>query len=293
MFPAGHPGIAVRWLGLRSGIKVRAIEAGPASGPPVVLIHGWACSVFSFHRTIAPLAAAGFRVLAADLKGHGLSDKPLAAGEYTTPAMIAHFREILDAFGVARAAIVGHSLGGALALDVVLASPDRVSRVALLAPVGLGRSGMAVLVRALTPRIVVPLLPGLVGRWLAKLVLRFAYGRFGGFSERDVDEYWAPSQFPAAALAARAVAHEFTWTPITAERLATLRPPVLVVVGSRDRMVEPRSAGRLLASRPGVRIHVVEGAGHVALEERADEVNGVLLDFLAPELERRELRASG
>jgi pimeloyl-ACP methyl ester carboxylesterase len=293
MFPAGRDDIAVRWLGLRSGIKVRAIEAGPAGGSPVVLIHGWGCSVFTFHRTIGPLADAGFRVLAVDLKGHGLSDKPLGAGEYTSPAMVAHFREVLDALGVARAAIVGHSLGGALALDVALASPDRVSRLALLAPVGLGKSGMAVLVRALTPRFMSPFLPHLVRRWIAKLVLRFAYGRFHGFSERDVDEYWAPTQFPAATLAARAVAHEFDWAPIDPARLASLRAPTVVVFGSHDRMIEPRSAGRLLASRPGVQLRIVQGAGHVALEEYPDEVNDALIAFLEPELWRSAKRASG
>lgn len=291
MFPAGRRDVVVRWLGLRSGLEVRAIEAGPAAGPPVVLIHGWGCSVFTFHRTIAPLAEAGFRVLAADLKGHGLSDKPLAAGDYSTPAMVAHFRDILDAFGVGRAAVVGHSLGGALALDFALASPDRVSRLALLAPVGLGRTAVVSLVRALTPRAVAPVLPHLIGRWVAKLVLRLAYGSFHGFSERDVDEYWAPSQFPAAARAAVAMAHEFDWSPLPPDRLATLRPATLVVVGSRDRMIEPRSAGRLLASRPGVELRIVRGAGHVALEERPDEVNAALLAFLAPEIAARSRRA--
>ena len=287
MFPAGRADIAVRWVGLRSGLKVRAIEAGPVDGPPVFLIHGWACTVFTYHRTIAPLAAAGFRVLAADLKGHGLSDKPLAPGEYSTPAMGAHLREVLDALGVERAAVVGHSLGGALALDLALDSPERVSRLALLAPVGLGKSHLVSLVRALTPPAVSPVLPYLVPRWVAELVLRYASGSFGGFGEREVDEYWAPTQFRAAILAGRAAAHEFDWTPIRPERLAGLQTPTLVVIGSHDRMVDLRTARHQLASRPGIEVYVVQGAGHVALEERPDEVNAVLLRFLAPEVETR------
>jgi pimeloyl-ACP methyl ester carboxylesterase len=285
MFPAGRADVAVRWVGLRSGLKVRAIEAGPADGPPVLLIHGWACSVFTFHRTIAPLAAAGFRVLAVDLKGHGLSDKPIDAGEYTTPAMLAHLHEVLDALGVERAAVVGHSLGGALALALALDSPERVGRLALLAPVGLGKSFLLPLVRALTPSLVTPLLPHLMRRSVAALVLRYATGSLRGLGEREVDEYWAPTQFPAAVFAGRALAHEFDWEPVPAPRLATLRAPTQLVVGSRDRLLDPRAASRRLrAARPDAEIRIVNGAGHVSLEERPDEVNAALVAFLRAEL---------
>ena len=152
---------------------------------------------------------------------------------------------------------------------------------------------MALLVRALTPRFVSPLLPRLIPRWAAKLVLRFAYGNLRGFTERDVDEYWAPTQFPPATLAARAVAHEFDWSPLAPARLARLHSPTLVIVGSRDRMIEPRTAGRLLESHASAKVRVIRGAGHVALEERPDEVNAALLEFLAPLLERRVRQATG
>lgn len=294
MFPAGRADIAVRWVGLASGLKVRAIEAGPTDGPTVFLLHGWGCSVFSFHRTIGPLAAAGYRVVAWDLKGHGLSDKPLGPGEYSTAAMTAHLHEVLDAFGVDRAAVVGHSLGGALALALALDSPERVSRVALLAPVGLGESRMLSVVRALTPAPLSPLLPSLMHRWIAELVLRVASGDLRGLGEREVDEYWAPTQFPAAVLAGRALAHEFDWKPVPAARLAGLRPPTLLVVGSNDRLLNPRVAERTLrAACPSADVVLVRGAGHVAPEERPDEVNAALLRFLAPERDARLLRASG
>ena len=71
-----------------------------------------------------------------------------------------------------------------------------------------------------------------------------------------------------------------------AERLATLRPPTLLIVGSRDRLLNPRTAYRtLLAACPSAEVRIVRGAGHVALEERPDEVNDALLRFLAPEVE--------
>lgn len=293
MYPAGDPTVRVRFLELPSGLRVRALESGPADGAPVFLIHGWACSVYSFRRNLGALAAAGFRVMTADLKGHGLSDKPLGRGEYETEAMVAHVLQILDALGVRRGVLVGHSMGGALALDVAMRAPERVSRVALLDPVGLGPAPIIAVVRALTPRVVAPLLPPLVRRWLVSVVLRFAYGRFGGFTSRDVDEYWAPTQFPETVLAAREMAHQFTWSPQPAERLGTLRIPALVVFGTRDRLVPARSAVRLVRALPDVRLELIDGAGHVTPEEAPARVNSLLLDFLSPERDARRPRESG
>jgi len=283
MFPAGSRDIAARVVTLRSGLRVRTLECGPASGTPVFLVHGWACSVYSFRHNFAPLAAAGFRILSADLKGHGLSDKPTARGEYTVEAMVAHLLEILDALGVGRTALVGHSLGGALALDVAMRAPERVSRIALLDSVGLGPSRLIALVRLLTPRAAAPLLPFLARRWMVSLVLRAAYGRWGGFSARDVDEYWAPTQFPEAVLAARSMAHEFSWAPKPPAGLHAILAPTLVLFGTRDRLVDFRATAELVKALPNGRLHLVRGAGHVTPEEAPEEVNRVLGEFLGPE----------
>ena len=293
MYPAGVPGIRVRFLELPSGIRVRAIESGPSDGTPVFFIHGWACSVYSFRRNLAPLAAAGFRVLSADLKGHGLSDKPMEPGAYATERMVAHVLEILDAMGVDRTALVGHSMGGALALDVALHAPERVSRVALLDSVGLGASPIIRVVQLLTPRVVAPLLPPLVRRWMISVVLRLAYGRLRGFSTNDVDEYWAPTQFRETVLAARAMAHEFTWAPRPAERLGALRAPALVVFGTRDRLIDPQSAERRVRALPDARLELIRGAGHVTPEEVPEHVNRLLLEFLPDEREALRPRESG
>lgn len=283
MFPAGRSDLRVRWLTLRSGLRVRAVECGPEDGAPVFFVHGWGCSVYSFRHNLAPLAAAGFRVLAADLKGHGLSDKPTAPGEYTTEALSAHVMEILDALGAGRVSLVGHSMGGALALDVAIRAPERVCRVALFSSIGLGEVRLLGFWRLLTPRPLAPVYPHLVRRWIVRLVLREVYGRRGGFSARDVDEYWAPTQFPEAVYAARAVLHELDWSLVPAERLRTLRCPALVVFGTRDRLVETSPMRRLVQAMPDARLHVVDGAGHVVMEEAPGEVNRTLLDFFSAE----------
>lgn len=294
MFPAAALELlSVRFVTLSSGLRVRVVEGGPPEGAPLFFVHGWACSVYAFRRNFASLAAAGFRVLSADLKGHGLSESPTGPGDYRTEAMVTHLLEVLNALGIPRASLVGHSLGGAIALEVALQWPGRVSRLALLDSVGLGESPLMSVVRMLTPRPVASLLPALVRRWMVALALHVAYGQRGGFSARDVDEYWAPTQFPETIEAARMIAHEFTWSPLPAERLSTLRVPTLVVFGTRDRLVNPRAAARLVRSLPGARLELVSGAGHVTPEETPDEVNRLLLDFLRAECPEARPRESG
>jgi len=88
MFPAGDPAYRVSFPRLRSGIRIRAVERGDPDSPAVLLVHGWGCSAYVFRFTMPALAAAGFRVISIDLKGHGLSDKPQRPEEYTIDALV-------------------------------------------------------------------------------------------------------------------------------------------------------------------------------------------------------------
>src|SRR6266478_711777 len=99
MFPAGDAAYRVSFPRLRSGLRIRIVERGDPTSPPIVLIHGWGCTAYVFRYNMPALADAGFRAIAVDLKGHGLSDKPLAPEEYTIDALVEHLREILDALG--------------------------------------------------------------------------------------------------------------------------------------------------------------------------------------------------
>src|SRR3981189_603483 len=88
MFPAGDSAYRVSFPRLRSGLKVRVLERGDPESPPLVLIHGWGCSVCLFGRIMPPLAKGGCGVIAAALKGHGLSKKPIASDEYTIDSLV-------------------------------------------------------------------------------------------------------------------------------------------------------------------------------------------------------------
>ena len=287
LWPSTAPDITSRTVELASGLHARVVEAGPSDGPAVVLVHGWACTAFAWRRQVPALAAAGYRVVAFDLTGHGFSDKPPLAAEYSAGAMTSFVLDVMDAVGIRRAALVGHSMGGAVSASVALAAPERVARLALLSPVGFGEVLGLRLGRWLSPELAVPLLPGLgrvamaAPRWALASSFHLVWG--GGpvtLTLDDVEEYRAPTQFPGYVPALRHLVHAFAWEPHAEEQLARITCPVLVLFGTRDRVVIPRRARELVRLVPDGHLELVDGAGHMVQEERADEVNAVLLGFL-------------
>ncbi|HET6760547.1 MAG TPA: alpha/beta fold hydrolase, partial [Gemmatimonadaceae bacterium] len=114
MFPAGDPAYRVSYPRLRSGIKVRVVERGDPAAPPVLFVPGWGCPVYVYRRNLPAVADAGFRSIAVDLKGHGLSFKPLGGREYSLESLVDHFEEIIDSLELERPALVGHSIGATL-----------------------------------------------------------------------------------------------------------------------------------------------------------------------------------
>jgi pimeloyl-ACP methyl ester carboxylesterase len=277
LFPAGTPGIAARVIALRSGIQVRIAESGCNGDPAVVMLHGWGASLFTFHDAFARLTATGARVIAFDLRGHGLSGHPNARGSYSLEANLDDLDACLDALSLERAALVGHSLGGGIALHYALRRPDRVARLALINPVGV------VPVRAtwamrLVPRWLLHRMGGrAIPRGLVELIMRYlAFGDASQITSRDVDEYWVPTQVPGFVMAIRAGIDEFDWAPLSSSTADSLSVPTLVIVGDRDRVIphSDRGARRL----HNARVVIVPG-GHCVHEERPADVYRLLSDF--------------
>jgi len=112
MYPAGDDLVASRFITLPGGEHVFVAECGPADGLPVLLCHGWAACVYGWSGTLPVLGAAGYRAIAVDLRGHGRSDERDPALSYTTPSMTAQLAAIVDALGIDRPVIAGHSMSG-------------------------------------------------------------------------------------------------------------------------------------------------------------------------------------
>lgn len=280
VYPAGRPGHAVHWLDLPDGERARAVVCEPdraATGPEspdvaVVGVHGWGCSAYSFQRVLRPLADAGVRAAAPDLRGHGWSSKPLDVRRYTPAALAAWLADVLDALGIGRAVLLGHSLGGQVALEAALAMPERVAGLVLVAPLGFAAIGRLRALRLATPDLLAPVLPYLATRTAIRVGLASSYGPGHGPSERDVDEYWAPTADPDLARAVRLVAHASTWGPGSAARLARIVCPTHVILGDHDNLIGVDAVRPLAAAIPDATLEVLAGVGHVPIDERPDRV---------------------
>jgi pyruvate dehydrogenase E2 component (dihydrolipoamide acetyltransferase) len=278
MFPDGLPGYRTRFEMLRSGERVRIVEMGPTGGEAVILFPGWGAPVWDFHQTLPALAAAGFRAVAVDLRGHGLSDMPLDPSRYTTDAMVAHALAVLEAIGVSPVALIGHSMGGALAMHVALRAPARVCALALVSPIGFGIARAPRIGRMLSPSWAIPVLRALVRRRVIAAGLRILYGSNERVTPRSVDEFWAASQFEGFVPATRALLHGFRWNRFTEQEMAAVAAPGLVVHGTRDPIVHPTRGRRSLPT--GWRELVIDGAGHLPHDEAPELVNPAIIEFL-------------
>ncbi|HEY5086424.1 MAG TPA: alpha/beta hydrolase [Gemmatimonadaceae bacterium] len=280
MFPAADSRFSTTFLALplRTGaVTVRVIECGdPSSTRVVFCVHGWACSVYSYRRLMPLLGDAGMRAIAIDLPGHGLSEKPDDARLYTLDAQVECVLAAMDAIGIPRAALVGHSMGAPICARAAVLAPARVAALALLAPVGFGTEWDVRILRAITPRIVAPGLPHLLHRWMVAMVLRSAYGTLYRPTAHDFDEYWAPSQFHGFVRAMWDLLHCFEWSAGSDRGFGTISVPTVIMDGRRDKLAVRRLVRRYVEVLPNAAFTIIDHCGHVIPEEAPDLVSGAI-----------------
>jgi pimeloyl-ACP methyl ester carboxylesterase len=120
-----------------NGITLRVAEAGPKAGQLVVLVHGWPESWYSWRQQMPALAAAGYHVIAPDMRGYGGSDKPANVEDYDILHTSSDIVGLLDAFGEKKAVLIGHDWGAIITWNTVLLHPDRFSAmIAMSVPNG-------------------------------------------------------------------------------------------------------------------------------------------------------------
>lgn len=282
MYPAGDDLVTSRFITLASGERVFVAECGPADGLPVLLCHGWGACVYGWAGTLPVLGAAGYRAIAVDLRGHGRSDERDQATSYTTAAMTAQLGEIVDALGIDRPVVAGHSMSGRITLQYALERPDRVRGLALLAPIGVGS------LRPSIKHVGQPLLalgawlgPLAIRRWIIQTVVSAATGRLRRPPPRDIDEYWAPSQWGKFARAIHALLRDFDWRALGAETIASLPVPMVIVLGELDPLVVIEDREALVRGVAPTRVVTILGAGHIITDEATARVNTELLALLA------------
>lgn len=233
-------------------------------GAPVLLLHGWGVSHESF-ASLAPLLAEQFQVLRLDLPGFGWSPPPPAA--WGTAEYRDHVAAFLDGLDIARAAVLGHSFGGRIAIRLAAEQPARVARLVLVASAGIRpRRGWRYHARVGTTKLLKAAcrLP-LAGGWGRRLLERWT-GRVGSRDYRNAG--------PMRPTLVRVVNEDL------APLLPAVQAPTLICWGDQDREVGREAMEAMRAGIPDARLVVFPGAGHFPFAERPAEFAGHVLPFL-------------
>lgn len=271
----------VDWLGRFLPVDREVFHyVAAGGGPQLLLLHGWAAWSYSWRKNI-PSLSKYVKVYAPDLLGFGLSSKTRAAG-YSLWDQAHHMLRFMDALGLERVMLGGHSMGGEIALRMATLAPERVAGLVLVASTGYWP---VVLPRPVRLALRVPGLnhglvrAAVVNARFARSTLSQAYGDPGRWTESDLRAYLLPARTPGATGTLIRFLQEMDFGAI-AGRIRDLPHPALVVWGARDPWW-PLAHGERLAQELGARLHVLPDAGHVPQEEYPDEFNRVALEWLA------------
>jgi pimeloyl-ACP methyl ester carboxylesterase len=279
------------------GHELSYLDSG--TGPVVLFIHG----ILGSHRNWAHLIDRiddNHRVIVPDLFGHGESAKPV--GDYSLGAHAATMRDLLDRLGIERVTLVGHSLGGGIAMEFYYLFPERVERLVLVASGGLGREVNPVLRSATLPG-AEWLLPLIASAWVrarAETAGR-VMSRAGWKPGSDITALWqgftslGDGESRRAFLATtRAVVDPGGQSVSAHDYLPDAVPiPTLVVWGSRDRMIPAWHAISAQQSIPECRVELFQGAGHFPHLDEPDRFADLLRDFIATTRREEPPSASG
>lgn len=267
------------------GDRVAYREAG-SGDEAVLLIHGMAGSSETW-RAVMPQLSRKYRVVAPDLLGHGKSDKP--RGDYSLGAFAVWLRDLLDELGIARATIVGQSLGGGVAMQFVYQHRDYCQRPVLISSGGLGPD-VGWTLRLLSAPGAEFILPIIAPQAIltAGNKLRSWFSTAGIQSPRAAEMWSAYSslsdaQTRHAFLRTLRSVVDYRGQAVSAlNRLhVAAEIPIMAIWGDQDRIIPVDHAYVAQQSRPDSRLEVFEGVGHFPHVERPSEVAELLDDFIS------------
>jgi pimeloyl-ACP methyl ester carboxylesterase len=272
-----------------NGVRLHCVVEG--QGPLVLLLHGFPETSHAWRKQI-PALATRFRVVAPDLRGYGGSEKPKGIAAYRTSVVAKDIVGLIHAFDAERAHVVGHDWGGAVAWAVAIEQPEAVDRL-----VALNCPHPAVMAKALRLNwsqfrkswyifaFQVPWLPEWAlrrdGARALKQTLRGFTKRPETFTEMDLDEYARAFSAPDAATAAINYYRAAVRSPVPTG-MKKVRASTLIIWGEDDVALGielTRGMEGLLEREP--RVEYIPDTGHFVMEERPEEVNRLLLEFLA------------
>jgi len=269
-----------------TGLEVHLQQAG-SGGLPLILLHGFGASVFSWHAVLEPLAVDRL-VVGFDRPGFGLTERPMppypgGGSPYSPTAQVDLTLGLMDALGVERAVLVGNSAGGTISLLTALEHPERVAALVLVDPAVFAGGG--------APSWARPFLKLPQVRRIGPMFVR----NIRDWGRDLIDTAWHdPAKITPETIAGYTLPlHAENWDRALweltlasqeldlASRLSELKMPVLVITGDDDRIVPTADSIRLAGEIPGAELVVVPACGHVPHEECPEAFLEAVEAFLA------------
>lgn len=264
-----------RYVTLPNGHRIHYLDQG--SGPVVVFLHGsgsGACGHSNFKGNYPALVAAGYRVILPDLLGYGYSDKPDDI-EYPLSLFVECVKQTLDAIGVAKATLIGNSLGGAIALGLALEHPQTVEKLVLMAPGGVEDQpdyfkmpAMAFMKEVfMSPE---PVTPARLRYFLENALV---------YDKSVVDDELVAERH-ALMLTQNPQVVKTMKVPNMTERLGEIGCPALGFWGINEKMMPETGILKLAKGIPNLRMITVPNCGHWVMVEHREFFNRTTIDFL-------------
>jgi pimeloyl-ACP methyl ester carboxylesterase len=281
-------------------VRLHYVEAG--DGPLLVLLHGFPEFWFSWRLQIAPLAAAGFRVVAPDLRGYNLSSRPADVDAYGADKLAGDVRGLIRELGAGSALLVGHDWGGTVAWATAMSHPEVVDRLAILNAAhprrlnqGLRNPNQLRKLWYFFFFFQLPALPERIvraGHW--RFFRRYQRDARPPYTPEDTERYVESWSQPGAEAAIinyyRAAVRQ------SKQVQAQLRPisaPTLIIWGQRDRYLGPELAEPDRDDVPNLdRVERLSDASHWVHHDEAERVTQLLIDFFAPARPTRDRQRS-
>jgi pimeloyl-ACP methyl ester carboxylesterase len=264
------------------GVRINYYEAG--QGPPIILLHGFGASAYSW-RFLGPALAADHRVFTLDLKGYGLSAKP-EDGKYAISDQADMVAEFIRTRDLRDLVVIGHSMGGGVTLmtyfKVAEDNPGRIKRLVLIDSAGYPQKMPWFIWLAKAP------LLGSVGgmlvspRFAAAQVLRKCYYSKDKITDKQIDTYAYYGSLPGAREAVVATAQQIVPEDIEAviTRYQTIKVPVLIIWGADDEVVSVDVGRKFKRDIPDSQLVILPQCGHIPQEEEPGVTTRTVAAFL-------------
>ncbi|MDB5241462.1 MAG: alpha/beta hydrolase [Spirosoma sp.] len=267
-------------------VRLHVVQAGPAEGPLVILLHGFPEFWYGWKHQIEPLADAGYHVWAPDQRGYNLSDKPDGIAAYSIDTLAADVVDLINAAGRQQALVVGHDWGAAVAWWVAALYPERVERLVALNvphPAVMKQYASRNVGQMLRSWYIgffqLPILPealARLGNWAVMAHTLRSSSRYGTFSDADIAQYKLAWSQPGAMRSMINWYRAALQQPPTRNITIRIRVPTLLIWGVRDQFLKRDMAQLSIDLCDDGQVVFFEKATHWVQHEEPDRVTQLI-----------------